>query len=220
MDKKNCEKVRVLCVKQGTKYTSQHAENLFKMVDKNTSCEIDFQCLNDDNTDFHGLKGHWSKMVLFKEVEPFIYFDLDIIIQKNIDYLINAKVEKHLKLIKIDWANEEYAKSLNIHPDNKRLWVFNNSSVIKAQNLKASGIWDHFMANQNRFMDEYYGIDTYLWHEWEDHCSYFKSGFFYSYLHGAIFPDKRSMHRPDYNVCLLDGDIMPEDIDWIDSYIC
>ena len=216
---KKRKKHNVLCVKHGDKYKQHHVDHLYKMIKKNTSYPFDFQCLSEDNFDFSDLSGHWTKMKLFDLDFEFLYFDLDVIIQKNIDYFFQYKVNKDISLIKIDWATFDYARSLGINESDKYRWVFNNSSILKVDPSKTKDIWISFNKNRDDIMSTYYGIDGYLWHNWESRCDYFDKGLIYSYLFGAIFPDKQSKHRPEYKVCILDGDVMPEDVPWLSQYL-
>ena len=93
----------IVCIKWGKLYSSEDVNMLEYMLKKNTTKPFKLYCLTDDCFNINrsieiisfpknnDLQGHWNKMYLFnKEIirlNNFIYFDLDIVIQKNIDEL-------------------------------------------------------------------------------------------------------------------------------------
>lgn len=94
----------VICVlKSGGDYTLNYVEKLKNMVDRNTTVPYEFVCLTDVNIDKNICRsikltqdraGWWSKIELFRsdlinKAKQIIYFDLDTIILKNIDDILN-----------------------------------------------------------------------------------------------------------------------------------
>lgn len=93
----------IVCVlKSGGDYDIDYVIKLKNMIDKNTTLPYKFVCLTDMNIDknicksiklVQGYPGWWSKVELFRagliDAKRIIYFDLDTIILKNIDDLLN-----------------------------------------------------------------------------------------------------------------------------------
>lgn len=92
----------VYCVlKTGGCYNRDYVKRLYQSVINNTSNKIRFICLTDsDDIDFcevvplkHNWLGWWSKIELFRPdlpKEPAVYFDLDTVILRRIDRLIEV----------------------------------------------------------------------------------------------------------------------------------
>lgn len=95
--------VAVVCVlKSGGVYSIDYVEKLRNMIDRNTTVPYEFICLTDMDIDanicksiklIRGQAGWWSKIELFRSnlinAKQIIYFDLDTIILKNIDDVLN-----------------------------------------------------------------------------------------------------------------------------------
>lgn len=95
----------VACVKWGAKYPSEFANILHNMVRRNLTVPFKFVCYTDDPKGLHEsiepllipptdtTKGWWHKVSLFKrglfpKGSRVLYFDLDVVIVKNIDFLL------------------------------------------------------------------------------------------------------------------------------------
>ena len=93
----------VVCVKWGNKYIPQYVNVLYNMVKRHTTVPYEFHCITDDpkgldpHIDIIKLPQHpwiktwWSKLWMFSPEFPLkgniLFFDLDVIIFKNIDSL-------------------------------------------------------------------------------------------------------------------------------------
>ena len=96
-------KVTIVCVlKSGGTYTIDYVVKLKSMIDRNTTIPYGFICLTDMDIDknicesiklIRGQAGWWSKIELFRpnlmNAKQIIYFDLDTIILKNIDDILD-----------------------------------------------------------------------------------------------------------------------------------
>lgn len=129
----------VLCVKTGTKYSSEYVNILKRMVERNLTIPHNFYCVTDDpnvecETFETNLEGWWAKLELFKK-RPFglkgkiLYLDLDIVIRENIDCFIT---ESDFSIIK-DWSLPMY-----------------NSSVFLLQTGSRSKVWDEFIKDPEK----------------------------------------------------------------------
>ena len=89
----------VWCVNIGTKYHPDYVYALKEMVDKYLTIPHEFKCITTLHLpDIFCVKPHlpyqgwWSKINLFSKgmaTGPSLYFDLDVLIVKNINYLAN-----------------------------------------------------------------------------------------------------------------------------------
>ena len=94
-------KIDFVCLKWGTKYTSEFVNKLDNMISRNVSVPYQLHCMTEDPT---GIKPNieiiplpdlplnkwWWKMLLFDENFPIndgIFLDLDIIIKSDITFL-------------------------------------------------------------------------------------------------------------------------------------
>ena len=94
-------KYYVLCLKHGTKYSSEYVNRLYNMVKRNCTLPFEFVCLTENPTDINpnikiiplpsGLKGWWCKPYMYSADLPIkgivLYMDLDVVISNNIDKL-------------------------------------------------------------------------------------------------------------------------------------
>lgn len=86
----------VYSVLWGDKYTPGYVYTLKEMVEKNLTVPHEFVCITDH--DLPGIKtqaqvvdwpGWWQKLSLFSIANgPSLYFDLDVVITGNLDYLV------------------------------------------------------------------------------------------------------------------------------------
>ena len=137
--------LHVVCLKWGTKYPPDHVNRLFSMVRRNLTVDFTFHCLTEDavglDSDIHhlpletsDLKGWWYKLSLFRK-EFFnlegniLYFDLDVVITGNIDFLATMPGDF---LICRGWSRN-------------LMW---NSSVMRFEAGANADIWDSFCENK------------------------------------------------------------------------
>ena len=113
-----------------------------------------------------------------------LYFDLDVVIQNNIDHIVDYLDENYLTKIKCYWKSEE---KINTNIDFKDLKssydMTNNSSVMLWKADSLTHIWEYFMSNPEYYMLKYRGIDRFIYHEGFDPKT-FPKGEIYSRLFG------------------------------------
>jgi hypothetical protein len=92
----------ILCLKHGTKYSSEYVNKLYNMIKRNCTLDYKFACLTDDPMDLNpdiqvldlpkGLPGWWNKPYMFSKDLPIkgtiLYLDLDVVISSNVDKLL------------------------------------------------------------------------------------------------------------------------------------
>jgi hypothetical protein len=131
-------------------------------------------------------------MYLFnKEVinlNNFTYFDLDIIIQNNIDDILDY--ENKLTLIKTWWKNSEVWKNTY------------NSSVMSIDTSRDNHVWKKFIENPDYHMCKNVGDDDFLFNNFDyDH---YQQDWFYSRIYG-IERSKTRYYKPEKKICLLNS---------------
>lgn len=168
----------VICVKWGNKFSARHVNRLYTMAQKNITVPFSFYCLTEDPTDVKcetipldlslGLEKWWWKICLFKDNifsgDVNLYFDLDVIIQNNIDNLFNIS-----RFTIIDLSHKENNVSNN---------SFVNSSILGWRNNSTQWIYDKFMADKDYYLKYYRGLDTFFSYDiegydaWDDSVYY------------------------------------------------
>jgi hypothetical protein len=204
-------KVAVLCIKYGNKYDDAYVYNLLRMVKKNTNYQFDFFCYSDneilfnDNAAYIPLnwsfehEGVWNKLRLFSDklldrYERKIYFDLDIVIQQNIDILFEMSLY-NLTIIKSLWKPE------TLLLDKQEKDTLYNSSIMVWKD--AYHIHDRYMSSPDIFMLTYKGIDRFFWYE-PIEVDTLPPGIVYSFKHGPNLLDNIKLkYREQYNVCIF-----------------
>jgi hypothetical protein len=145
-------KITILCVRFGNKYGREYVERLRNMISRHITVPYELACLTDDQHPIDGVRkiyqpnanyarGWWHKIHMFDPSLPLVgrilYFDLDVVIHKNIDKL----TQFHTK------------NFIGIHDFNRKFfptWNYLNSSVLAWNHGTQSHIYDQFKANPNQ----------------------------------------------------------------------
>ena len=93
----------IVCVKWGPKYIPEYVNILKNMCKRQSTVEYKFTCITDDESGLDsdinvikfpkhsGIKTWWSKLWMFSKDLPLegtiLYFDLDVVLFRNIDNL-------------------------------------------------------------------------------------------------------------------------------------
>ena len=150
-----------MCVKWGTKYSAEHVNRLYRMARRNISLPFTFYCYTEDPTDIDpaiiiipldlslNLEAWWWKLTMFKEndlVGINLFFDLDVVIQNNIDNLFDKAIPNKLTLIdrSVFDTIQEYMY---------------NSSIMVWHNNQMTSLYDTFIQRSTYFTNVYSGID-------------------------------------------------------------
>ena len=135
--------------KGGSIYTPEHVYAIENMC-KNHISNFEFICLSDIDLECNTIKlennwpGWWSKIELFKQKGPAIYFDLDLIIHDNIDHIIKKISHTELSGLKDQW-----------HPGDM------NSSVMYWKG-DMEFIYNNFKENPSKFIQTYKGDQDFI----------------------------------------------------------
>ena len=155
----------IVCVKWGNKYISQYANVLYNMVKRNTTVHYEFHCITDDpkGLDPHiktiklpndpWIKSWWSKLWMFSKDFPLqgniLFFDLDVIVFKNIDELFNYNPDKFMIIRDFNRCRVKD-------------WKQSNSSVMRWKPGTMNYLWDEFVQNPSRVMQNNHGDQDWI----------------------------------------------------------
>ena len=158
----------IVCLKWGNKYDATYVNNLYNMVKRNCTLDYEFVCFTDNTTGINdeirtepipqipGMKGAigwWYKPMFFNKKFPIrgtlLYFDLDVVIFRNIDKLFTHKPGEFL-----------------ICRDFNRFVIKNyqkfNSSVFRINTGQHSNVYDEFVRNPSEPIRRYHGDQDWI----------------------------------------------------------
>lgn len=155
------EAINIVCLKWGEKYPSQYVNRLYRMVERHLDRPFRFFCLTENPQGLdsqitplpieqEGLQGWWYKLTLFKKnfydlSGPILYFDLDVVIVGNINFLVDLPGD-----------------FLIIRDASRQLmW---NSSVMRFRAGQFAEIWDGFLAEKDQILASYNGDQEWIFH--------------------------------------------------------
>ena len=155
----------IVCVKWGNKYISQYVNVLYNMVKRHTTVPFEFHCITDDpkGLDSHintimlpndpWIKTWWSKLWMFGAHFPLqdniLYFDLDVIVFKNIDELFNYNPDKFMIIRDFNRCRIKD-------------WKLCNSSVMRWNTGTINYLWDDFVSKPNKVMRDNHGDQDWI----------------------------------------------------------
>jgi len=171
--------INVYCVLVKPKYSIEHVEILYDQLCKYLTYEFKMHCFTDyewktnrpiefiDATPFE-LDTWWNKVALFnKDVcSPGInlYFDLDILIKKNVDFLVETVQKDVLKIVDTVWKNDKWWSSVEkLDYKNKEKFFCNgNSSVMGWVGDSHHYLYEMLIEDIFKHTHEHYGDDTFI----------------------------------------------------------
>ena len=152
----NNKKLRVICIRTGTKFDQWYVDNLKHMIDKYSNLEYEeFVCIEEDVfDDDYGTFNNLLVFDRFREDDWYnICFDLDVIIKGDCTQFITD--ELHVCDSR-QWQNDEYYNTVN-----------QISSDIITWSGDYSAICERVVDNLELYYKTYNkGIDRYLFTEW------------------------------------------------------
>jgi hypothetical protein len=176
------ETLNVVCVKWGTKYSTDYVDRLYASVEKNLPDDLNYQfyCITDD--DVPGVitippakdwGTWWQKMNMFnREIMPrgpTLYLDLDIVITGSLEPLIRAKASQPLIMVE------------NFSP-NKAHCAHNSSVMLfNIVDPRIVYLYREFKANAERAIDKLHGDQCAIWRILRDDIANFDKRYIVSY---------------------------------------
>jgi hypothetical protein len=135
------------------------------MVKRNTTVPYEFHCITDDpkGLDPHikiiklpndpWIKSWWSKLWMFSADFPLqgniLFFDLDVIVFKNIDELFTYNPDKFMIIRDFNRCRVKD-------------WKQSNSSVMRWKPGTMNYLWDEFVQNPSRIMQNNHGDQDWI----------------------------------------------------------
>jgi len=222
--------INIYTVKWGNKYSAHHVQAIYDSCKKFCSTEFKFYCLTENPQGLsedinviplpHGNKMEkwWNKMYLFDEnvvrqKGEKLFFDLDVIIQKDIQEIVDYEAEDCLVFIKTHWHDMEKQYKETRHIPHK--FTDLNSSVLRwNDNLNTEDITIYFQTHIDKILWYYRGIDNFFHHRGVARIKYFPIGWAYSFNQGYIYPHdiEKQVYRKIPFVCLFDSMGRKEDV--------
>lgn len=155
--------VDVYCVKWGKKYNRDFVEKLKDSIEKYLTVEHNFKCFTDEvEKDYDipitnpELRGVWHKLSLFQFTGQCLFFDLDIKINDNINFLTDEW--KTFTCIDSSPWKKHKLSTLAINND-----TLINTSIMRWTDNKK--VFDKFLEKRDLYLRLYTGIDRYIWNE-------------------------------------------------------
>ncbi len=160
--------MNVYCLKWGVKYNRKFVEDLKSALEKHLTVDYDFKCYTDTPettydipVKYDFLTGVWHKIALLEFTGPSLYFDLDIKINDNINFL--ATDFKDFTVIDSrPWKKTPSKASFDF-----KFKLFNNTfintSIMRWSN--SSDICKYFLTNKEKFIEDYRATDRFIYNE-------------------------------------------------------
>ena len=192
----------IVCVKWGNKYISQYANVLYNMIKRHITVPFEFHCITDDTI---GLDSHiktiklpndpiikiwWSKLWMFGSHFPLqgniLYFDLDVIIFKNIDQLFTYNTDKFMIIRDFNRCRIKD-------------WKLCNSSVMRWKTGSMNYLWDDFKQNPSHVMGNNHGDQDWITARAKKDINWWPDEWMRSYKWEMIgFKDTKARRGPKY----------------------
>ena len=162
--KPSSSKYNILCLKHGTKYSSEYVNKLYRMVSRNCTLEFSFFCITDDPRGLDenintiptppGLQGWWCKPYIFSADLPIegtiLYMDLDVVIAGNIDKLFTYQPN--------NWCTvRDFTRAMRPN------WPKYNSSVVRFNAGDLDFVWQDFKDDPVTIQRKFFGDQDYLY---------------------------------------------------------
>ncbi|AEG31705.1 hypothetical protein [Thiomicrospira cyclica] len=154
--------INIVCLKWGTKYSTEYVNRLYRMVKKNITVPFSFHCITEQSAGLYPeisvlelknpeLEGWWHKLSLFHSdcyglKGTVLYLDLDVVITDSLDPVIS-------------FSSGSFC---TIKSRGKRLNARFNSSVIRFEAGSVPFIWEAFVFNQQWILNNLDGDQDWL----------------------------------------------------------
>lgn len=162
----NQDKKYIVCLKHGTKYSADYVNVLHSMVTRNCTHDFEFVCFTEDskgiNTNIRieplpelPVQGWWYKPMFFNPAlqlqGTILFFDLDVIIFNNIDYLFDYQPGRFCIIKDFNRA---------MRPE----WNKFNSSVFRLTIGDQAQVYNEFLHNTHQHVRRFHGDQDWIHH--------------------------------------------------------
>lgn len=224
--------ISIYTVKWGYKYGPEYVNKILEQCKEHITHDFDFYCLTEHPDGLAAdiniipfpennyYEKWWNKLYLFdrKVVEQKgekLFFDLDVVIQKNIDPIVEFEPGNSLTFLRTHWHNLRKMKD-----DVKQTpWLYTdlNSSVLRWNDRLDCDKITKFVRDYPSQMFFYYrGLDNLFGHQRDRllPLDFFPDGWAYSYNNGYLWPTdvRKQTLRDEPLICLYDSMERPEDV--------
>ena len=158
--------IDVYCVNVGTKYTRDFDQKLEESVAKHLTLEHSFRCLTDKPEKEYDipvthpeLRGVFHKLSLFQFTGHCLFFDLDIVINDNIDFLA-SQFDRLTLVDSSPWKQESLKNPFKFRITQNTLV---NSSIMRWTDERK--VFEKFIKHRDLYVRLYAGIDRYIYNE-------------------------------------------------------
>lgn len=222
--------MNIYTVKWGDKYSTEHVNKIYQSCLENIDIAFDFFCITenadglDENINHLSLPEDndlikwWNKMYLFdtnivNQKGEKLFFDLDIILQKQIKPILDFEPEDCLGIVKTWWHDLEtqYKDTRHI----PHTYTDLNSSVLRwNDDFDSDGLYKYFLNYKKQILWYYRGLDNFFHHRRISKFKMFPIGWVYSFNQGYIFPHDTEKHvyRELPYLCIFDSMGKSEDV--------
>jgi len=210
------QSVNIVCVCVGKKYTKEHVNRLYRMVERNCTLPFSFYCISDVQQDVNtifinedlDLETYWWKIELFNLdfEDPTLYLDLDVVVQNNLDYLFD-KIDETIKTIAFEDIGAYYPydgtkDNILTIPLGKI-----NSSIMLLYPYLHKELYKKFIENIDYNIVHYYGLDRFVSNEY-DSLSFLDFSKDYYHRSKGCLPDNKIdkynlNYDPEITICIL-----------------
>ena len=155
----------IVCVKWGHKYVPEYVNVLKRMCKRNITVPYQFHCFTENPKGLDAdinviplgkepfIKTWWSKLYMFHPnntlTGTILYFDLDVIIFRNIDKLFDHDAGKFMIIRDFNRCRVKD-------------WKQSNSSVMRWQGGQLNYLWDDFAKDPARIMGQNHGDQDWI----------------------------------------------------------
>jgi|TARA_B110000196_G_C20971591_1_gene578974 hypothetical protein len=149
------DKLNVICVYWGDKFSPDYVQKLYYMVKRNLTIPHRFIVLTDhvklpklvncpgatfESLPENNLQGWWNKLLMFHPyfapmVGTYLYFDLDVVILDNIDKFVQDGDKHDFRICR------DFGQPTNMY----------NSSIMRWHTKSNATIWEGYKADKTRF---------------------------------------------------------------------
>lgn len=225
--------ISIYTVKWGTKYSALHVNKIYDQCKEHITREFQFFCITENGDGIYDdikvipfpknnyYEKWWNKLCLFDKnvvvgTGEKMFLDLDVIIQKNIDVVVDFETENFLCFLKTDWHDLESQYKQTRHIPHK--FTDLNSSVLRwnDNHLDIDKITKFVKDYPSQLFWYYRGLDNMFGHRRERLAKirFFPTGWAYSYNYGYLYPtDTEEFVKRDVPYfCLFDSMERPQDV--------